>query len=169
MTIFSEYAAKFLSYETFKIIHMVGIIFFMGNIIITGWWKVMADRTGDYRIIAFAQRQGTITDWIFTLGGVLVLLFAALGMVAHMDENIMKEIYTTRWLTWGFNLFLVSGVIWVLILVPMQYLQGRMARKFADTGDIPDRYWLYGKIWVVFGILATIIPMANIYWMVMKG
>ncbi|MEE9314220.1 MAG: DUF2269 family protein [Rhizobiaceae bacterium] len=169
MSAFGTLIAGYLDYNTLKIMHLVGLIMFMGNIIITGWWKIMADRTGDYRVIAFAQRQVTVTDWIFTAGGVFILLIAAFGMVSHMNENIMEEVYSTRWLWWGYTLFIISGVIWALILIPMQVLQARMAHKFAETGEIPDRYWLYGKIWVIFGITATIIPLANVYWMVVKS
>lgn len=169
MSAFGQIIAQYFDYETLKIMHLFGVIIFMGNIIITGWWKTMADRTGDYRIIAFAQRQVTLTDWIFTFGGVLIVLIAAFGMVYHMNTDLMAEIYSTDWLWWGYHLFLISGVIWVVVLLPMQTLQARMARKFAETGDIPERYWLYGKIWLWFGILATIIPLANIYWMVVKS
>jgi len=129
----------------------------------------MADRTNDYRVIAFAQRQVTLTDWIFTFGGVFILAVAAFGMVFHMNENILEEVYKERWLWWGYTLFIVSGVIWGAILIPVQFLQARMAREFALNGVIPDRYWFYGKIWLWFGILATVIPLANIYWMVVKA
>ena len=168
MSIFGEVVARYFDYNTLKIIHLFGVIIFMGNIIITGWWKTMADRTGDHRVIAFAQRQVTVTDWIFTLGGVIIVLLAAYGMVYHMNEDIMAEIHGTRWLWWGFYLFVASGVIWAFILIPVQIIQARMAHKFAETGHIPARYWLYGKIWLWFGILAIIIPLANIYWMVIK-
>ena len=169
MSTFGQLIAHYLDYQTLKILHLFGVIIFMGNIIITGWWKTMADRTGDARTIAFAQNQVTVTDWIFTFGGVLILLIAAFGMVYQMNSDIMAEIYSTNWLWWGYHLFLISGIIWVVVLLPMQTLQARMARKFAETGDIPDRYWLYGKIWLWFGILATLIPLANIYWMVVKS
>lgn len=162
-------AGGLLSYETLKIIHLFGVISFMGNIIITGWWKVMADRTGDYRIIAFAQRQVTLTDWVFTAGGVLLVLFAGFGMVYHMNANLMAEIKSTRWLWWGYHLFLLSGIIWVVVLIPCQIIQARMARRFAETGEIPPSYWVYGQIWLWFGILATVIPAANLYWMVTKA
>jgi uncharacterized membrane protein len=62
----------------------------------------------------------------------------------------------------------VSGVIWATILIPVQIMQAKMAHVFAGTGEIPPRYWLLGRIWLVFGILATLIPLANIYWMVVK-
>mgnify|MGYP006910914280 CR=1 FL=1 len=43
-------------YLLYKSLHLLGVILFMGNIIITGWWKVMADRTGNRSIILFGQR-----------------------------------------------------------------------------------------------------------------
>ena len=67
-------------YLLFKSIHLLGAVLFLGNIIITGWWKTMADRTGDPLIIAFAQRQVTLTDFIFTAGGALLVLVGGLSM-----------------------------------------------------------------------------------------
>lgn len=57
------------SYLTLKSLHLAGVAIFLGNIVVTGWWKAMADRTRDARIIAFAQRQVTLTDWVFTAEG----------------------------------------------------------------------------------------------------
>lgn len=51
------------------------------RIIITGMWKVLADRTGEPRTVAYAQRLVTLTDWIFTLGNVILILIGAYGMV----------------------------------------------------------------------------------------
>ncbi|SHK37447.1 hypothetical protein SAMN05444000_1272 [Shimia gijangensis] len=56
----------------------------------------MADRTLEPRVVAFAQRQVTLTDWLFTFGGVLITLIAAFGMVAHMNTAIMAEIHSER-------------------------------------------------------------------------
>ncbi len=169
MSASGQMIASYLSYDSLKIMHIFGIVLFLGNIIITGWWKTMADRTGEHRVIAFAQRQVTVTDWVFTFGGVCLLLPSALGMVYHLNDNVMQEINSQSWLWWGYYLFLASGVIWVLILIPVQIVQARMAREFAVSGKIPPRYWLYGKIWLVFGILATVLPLGNLYWMVIKS
>ncbi len=159
-----------LSYETWKIIHLFGIMIFMGNIIITGWWKVMADRTRDPAIVAFAQRQVTVTDFLFTAGGGAILLTAAFGMVAQLADggSPLQVIYATTWLNWGYWLFIASGVIWVVVLIPVQIVQAKMARAFADGGDIPDAYWRLGLVWGLFGLVAILLPLANIYWMVVK-
>lgn len=152
------------SFLFLKSLHIFGAVAFLGNIIITGWWKVMADRTGDARIIAFAQRQVTLTDFVFTAGGAALILATGLGnvAVAHMD------LWGTRWLAWGMGLFIASGVIWVAILIPVQILQARMARRFAAGGVIPARYWLLGRLWIGFGTLATVLPLINLYWMVFR-
>lgn len=43
-----------------------------------------------------------------------------------------------------------------------------MARQFTSGGEIPVRYWQLGRIWNVFGTLATLLPLMNLYWMVFK-
>ena len=45
------------NYLLLKFIHLLGVVIFLRNITVTGWWKFMADRTGDSKIISFAQRQ----------------------------------------------------------------------------------------------------------------
>ena len=67
-------------YTAFKIVHMLGVVLFLGNIIVTGFWKAIADRTGNPAVIAFAQRLVTLTDWIFTAGGVALVLAGGFGM-----------------------------------------------------------------------------------------
>lgn len=68
----------------------------------------------------------------------------------------------------GYWLYIISGIIWVTVLIPVQIMQAKIARRFADGGDIPEKYWMLGRLWNFFGILATIIPLANLYWMVFK-
>lgn len=81
------------TYFLLKTLHIVGVVAFLGNIVVTGWWKVMADRTRNPIIIAFAQRPATLTDYVFTLAGVLLILGTGIGnAVMHgMDLSV-------RWL-----------------------------------------------------------------------
>jgi uncharacterized membrane protein len=152
-----------MSYDAFKVVHIAGVVIFLGNIIVTGVWKVMADRTQDPRIIAYAQRLVTITDWIFTAGGIVLILLGAYGMVftASLDP-------TQFWLALGQSLFVASGVIWAVILIPTQIVQAREARAFAAGGPIPDTYWRLTRRWVIWGTIATLLPLANLYVMVFK-
>jgi len=152
------------TYLILKSLHILGAVIFLGNIIVTGWWKVMADRTKNPVIIAFAQRQVTLTDYVFTLGGVILIVATGIGNAVLHNMDYLS----IRWLVRGYWLFIISGVIWVVVLIPVQIKQAKMAKQFSENGVIPDLYWRLGQIWLVFGILATILPLLNIYWMVFK-
>ncbi|MEX2167475.1 MAG: DUF2269 domain-containing protein [Methyloceanibacter sp.] len=152
------------SYLAFKVIHILGVVLFLGNIIVTGVWKVLADRTLDPRTIAYAQDLVTLTDWIFTAGGVVLILIGAYGMVWVAGLNPLGS----AWLIWGQSLFIASGIIWVAILIPTQIAQAREARAFADGGPIPESYWRHGRRWAIWGTIATLLPLANLYFMVVK-
>jgi uncharacterized membrane protein len=151
------------SYLWLKTLHLFGVILFLGNIIITGWWKNMADRTREPKVIAFAQKQVTVTDWLFTAGGAAILL--AGGMI---NVALHQLSYSYKWLSWGMGLFVLSGIIWVFILIPTQVKQAKIAAEFAKTGVIPDVYWRLCKVWNYWGAAAVIIPLMAIYWMTFK-
>ncbi len=153
-----------VSYAAFKVIHLLGVVLFLGNIIVTALWKTLADRTGEPRVIAYAQHLVTVTDWVFTGGGLVLLLIGAYGMVATAGLNAMGS----RWLVLGQSLLLASGVIWVVVLIPTQIAQARLAHGFAAGGPIPERYWRLNRRWLGWGILATLIPLANLYVMIFK-
>jgi uncharacterized membrane protein len=151
------------SYLWLKMVHIFGVVLFLGNIIVTGWWKNMADRTKNPQIIAYAQRQVTLTDFIFTAGGVLILLIAGMTNVYMHDLS-----YSTKWLAHGMTIFSVSGIIWGAVLIPVQIKQAKIAQVFNITGVIPQSYWTLCNTWNIFGLLATLIPLANLYFMVFK-
>jgi uncharacterized membrane protein len=152
------------AYEDFKVVHILGVVIFLGNIIVTGVWKYRADVTSRPEVIAFAQRLVSLTDWIFTFGGIVLILIGGFGMV-HVAQ---LDISQTRWIQYGLAFFGVSGVIWVLILIPIQVMQARLARGFETGGVIPERYWRLNRQWYIWGFIATVLPLLNIYVMVQK-
>jgi len=152
------------SYLLLKSIHIFGVILLMGNIIVTAWWKFNADKTKDPRVIKFAQRQVTLTDFVFTAPGAFLAVVAG----DSMSYGFMSNTWNIEWLTWGRCLFIASGVIWITILIHTQIKQARMVRNFSDTKSIPEEYWKLSKRWNVFGAIAVILPLINIYWMVFK-
>lgn len=152
------------AYFTLKSLHILGAAIFLGNIVVTAWWKVMANRTRDPKIVAFAQRQVTLTDFAFTGGGVVLVLATGIANAVLFD----MDYWHVRWLAWGLWLFVLSGIVWAAILIPVQIKQAKMARAFAESGEIPDEYWRLCSIWIWFGVAATVLPLLNIYWMVFK-
>jgi uncharacterized membrane protein len=152
------------SYLFLKSLHLLGVIMFLGNLVITGWWKLKADRTRNPVIVAFAQRQAMVSDRLFAGGGLLLMLLGGPGNVMqhHLD---FLHIF---WLKWGFWLFVAVGMAWGAILVPLQIAQNRMARQFAQGGEIPARYWKLQRLWKEFSLLVMLLVLLSVYWMVFK-
>ena len=153
-----------MTYDAFKVVHLFGVVLFLGNIIVTAVWKALADRTGSPAIVAYAQRLVTITDFAFTAVGA-----ALIAITGPLMAEQFGGIGATRWLTWGAGMFVASGLIWVFVLIPVQIMQARMARTFAKQTAIPGRYRKLSSIWSVAGAVATLLPLANLYFMVFKA
>ena len=153
-----------MSHNAWLALHVLGVVIFLGNIIVTAVWKVLADRTRNPAIVAYAQRLVTITDIAFTATGVVLIIVS--GQV--LADDFGGVFSGPSWLTLGWSLFIASGVIWVAILIPIQVKQARLAKHFGDEGTIPERYWRLAMLWYVFGGIATLLPLVNIYLMVFK-
>jgi len=151
------------NYLLLKSLHVLGVVIFLGNIIVTAVWKALADRTGSPAIVAYAQRLVTITDIAFTALGA-----ALIAVTGPMMAQRFGGVGATSWLSWGLGLFLASGVIWVAILIPVQITQARMARQFASQTEIPQTYRRLSTVWNFAGAVATLLPLFNLYFMVFK-
>jgi len=149
--------------QILKIIHYLGVVLFLGSFIVTAVWKILADKTQSPEIVAYAQRLVTITDFTFTPIGVLLILIS--GELMAIKFGAISDIL---WLSWGMWLFIASGVIWVFILIPIQIKQAKLAKLFSANNEIPEIYYSLSKYWTVFQIGATIMLLANLYFMVFK-
>ena len=152
-----------MSRDAWLVAHLVGVVLFLGNIVVTAVWKALADRTRSPAVVAYAQRLVTITDFAFTAPG--AALIAISGPVLADD---LGGVGGPGWLTVGFALFIASGVIWAGALIPIQVAQARMARRFRTEDVVPPGYWRLATLWAVFGTIATLLPFANLYLMIVK-
>lgn len=153
-----------MSYALFKFLHLLGTVLLVGNVTATAVWKVFADRTRQAPTVAFAQRLVTYTDGSLTGGGIVLMIVGGYGLVVVPGMSLTAM----PWLLWGQVLFVVSGAIWLFMLVPNQSAQSRMTASFAEGGAIPEAYWRLSRHWIVWGIVATVPMLAALYLMVMK-
>ncbi len=151
-------------YDALKFLHITGIVMLMGNITATAIWKFFADRTGDVRIIGFAQKLVTYTDWSLTFWGVVLTIIGGYGAVFVAGMDPLGD----AWLVWGQGFFLASGLIWLGLLVPIQIRQSRAAKGFAQAGAVPEAYRADSRRWIVWGLLATVPLVAATWVMIAK-
>jgi uncharacterized membrane protein len=154
-----------MAYDILKLLHLLGVVLLVGNVTVTSIWKLYADGTGDAVVIAFAQRLVTITDWFFTFWGILLLVGGGYGAAWIAGMDLLRD----DWLVWSQALFAAAGVIWLFVLVPIQVRQARMARDFRPGQAVPDAYRRLSRLWIVWGLTATVPLVAAIWVMLRRG
>src|SRR5512138_1284545 len=73
-------------YEGLKLLHVLAVVLFVGNITTGVFWKAFADRTKDPRLIAHTMAGIIASDRAFTIPGVFLILTGGIGaaLVAHL-------------------------------------------------------------------------------------
>jgi uncharacterized membrane protein len=141
-------------------LHVLGIILLIGNVTATSVWKVFADRTGDPATIAFAQRLVTLTDFGLTSTGIALTIVG--GYWAALATGV--SLWETPWLLWGQALFVVSGLVWLGVLVPIQIWQAKAVKAFTPGAPVPEAYRAASRRWLAWGVVATV-PLAAALWL----
>lgn len=152
------------AYNIMKLLHLLGVVLLLGNVTVTSIWKLYADATQDLKVIAFAQRLVTVTDWFFTFWGIVLLIIGGYGAAWIAGLDVLRD----DWIVWSEILFLLAGLIWLLLLVPIQIKQARMARAFVTTGHVPESYRRLGRLWIIGGLAASVPLVAATWIMVAK-
>ncbi len=144
-----------------KVLHLVCACMFLGNVIVSGIWALLAERTRNHSIIAFSNRLVLITDALFTFAG-------AVGVVwtGHLMAQPLGGEASQPWIQWSYALLSFSGLIWIGVLVPIQLKQRALLRQSTILGE---DYWRLSRIWQIAGAVATLLPLPIVYLMVTKA
>jgi uncharacterized membrane protein len=145
-----------------KTLHLLGVCLFLGNIIVSALWKVMADRSGSVPVARFAVRLVNLTDGVFT--GVGVTLIAITG---HLMAPAWGGLDRT-WIWTSYTLLATSGLLWLMVLVPIQLRQARLLRGLPETAQLPAAYHRLSLWWSVVGTIATLAPLPALWLMSAK-
>lgn len=88
--------------EVLLFVHVFAATMFLGNIVVTAVWKLIADRSNNLNILRYAIKLVFLTDYVFTFGGA-VLLSATGG---YMARSYGMNFLDTPWLLYGVGCFL---------------------------------------------------------------
>jgi len=129
-------------YFALKLLHLLAVMLFLGNIITGLFWKLHGDRTGDPRIMAH------------TLDGIMMGRLPILG---------------TGWILHSIILFSVSGLAFGFQVAPLQRRLLSLTSQAAAGGAFDAA--LYRKLswrWEIGGLVAVLTPLAAFALMVFK-
>ena len=152
-------------YLAMKTLHVLAVVFFLGNIITGVFWKAHGDRTADPRIIAHTLEGVIRSDRWFTIPGVAFIL--VFGVAAAIIGGL--PILGTGWIWQSIVLFSVSGLAFMLEIAPLQ----RRLLSLASAG-VNSQEWdaaAYRRLsrrWEFWGVVAILTPLAALVLMVYK-
>ena len=93
------------AYALLKLIHIIAVIIFLGNIITGLFWMRIANKTNNLHIISFTMKGIMISDKWFTIPGVFVI--TAGGFSAAIQGGL--PLLRTGWIFWSIVLFSLSS------------------------------------------------------------
>jgi uncharacterized membrane protein len=136
-----------------KTLHVLSACLFLGNVIVSGTWAALAERTRDHKIIQFSNRLVLITDLLFTLTGALGVVITGTLMAGPLGGEAVHP-----WIRWSYILFGLSGLI-----------QLKQRALLARSDRITPEYLYWSRVWQISGALATLLPLPILYFMVSKA
>lgn len=146
-----------------KTIHILGIVLFLGNIIISFVWRITAQRSDSKDIHLFSLKLIRLTDLFFTLPGALILI-----VTGHMLAARIGGIAAHGWIHMSYTLLLLSGIVWLAGLFPIQRKQKKLLKEAHSIKEAGIRYQTLNKWWTLLGIIAMLLPTAAIYLMIAR-
>jgi uncharacterized membrane protein len=152
-------------YLWLKVLHVIAVVMFIGNITTGLFWHSHALRTRDPRLIAHVMDGVIRSDRLFTVPSVLVIL--ATGILASIQAGF--PILGTGWILWTLVLFALSGAIFMARLAPLQRRLRALAESGAASGTFDlEAYRRMSAQWDLWGAIATLAPIVGIGLMVLK-
>jgi uncharacterized membrane protein len=152
-------------YLGLKLLHIVAVVLFLGNITTGVFWKRHADRSRDPRLI-LAGIEGLIrSDRLFTIPGVIAITVFGLAAAIAGHYPILR----TGWIFWSLVLFAISGWAFMAQVAPLQRRLAAMARRAVESGTLDwNAYHALSRRWEFWGAVALLAPAGAMALMVLK-
>ena len=152
-----------MSYALLKLLHVAGVIIFLGNIITGHFWMHMAMKSKDFNIIRHSINGVMRSDRVFTMPAVFVII--AGGVLAAFYGSI--PVLRTGWILWSIALFSLSGVIFSTRLSVVLRKMLEITNHQNNEEDWNSMEHLY-KQWNMWALVAIMMPFTALIMMVLK-
>ena len=151
-------------YLWMKLVHILAVVLFLGNIITGLFWHRHAQATRDPRLLAHAMDGIIRSDRLFTMPGVIVII--ASGVFAAVQAGM--PLLRTGWIAWTLILFGISGLIFMFRVAPLQRQLRSLAQAGMAGGFDYGGYHRLARRWDMWGAAALLTPAAGLVLMVLK-
>ena len=153
-------------YLTLKVVHILAVVLFLGNISLAMVWKLDADRTRNPAIMAHVLRGVVMGDRWITVPCAVILVSSGMAMAVLAQLRLLH----VGWIWQSLLLFVLSGALYVFPIGPDQ--RRLQALAHAANGNAANMDWAtYTRLsrrWLGMGALAILAPALALALMVLK-
>lgn len=132
-----------------KLAHIIGATVLFGTGAGIAFFMLMANRTGDPRLIAHTAGVVVIADTLFTATAVILQPLTGLWL-AHLAGYALSDL----WIVASAVLYVVTGAFWLPVVFIQLRLRDLARAAVADGGALPSSYHRLWRIWFAFGFPA---------------
>jgi uncharacterized membrane protein len=154
-----------MPYETWIFVHLAGVIVFFANFVAAFFWRARAERTGDPRLLAYAYRTLNAADAWLTTPSVAAILAGGVGAAVSVGLPILR----TPWVFWSLVSFSLSGLVFVLRVLPLQRALADQAEDGVRTGRFDlQAHRRRARVWAFWAHVSFLAAAAAVPLMVFK-
>ncbi|XXF74929.1 DUF2269 family protein [Myxococcaceae bacterium GXIMD 01537] len=147
-----------------KLLHLLAVVVFLGDIVVTAVWRLLADRTREPRVIVYALRLMEISDKYLLTPSAMVL-----GVTGYLRAHLQGiPLGSSPAFVSAQVLFMVSGAVWSLALRPIQARQLVMAESLGASDASFADYLLLTRRWFFWGLVAMLSAFGSMALMVIR-
>ena len=151
-------------FQVILAIHILSAVVLIGNLITSAFWKVRADKTSNLETIASTCQALLRADYMFTIPGIVVLWASGMLLVAFTGWQRFEQL----WLGLSFVLLVLTTIIWVVAMLPLQRRMARLAQEGLSQGRLEQAYSRASRRWSMFGGIATLLVVIILFLMVLR-
>ena len=147
------------TYFILKYLHIIGAAVLFGTGAGIAFFMLMAQLTGDPRIIAGTARIVVIADFLFTTTAVIAQPITGVLLVREVGYSLSEG-----WIVASIALYILTGVFWLPVVWIQMQLRDLAAQAARQGTDLPPAYQRYFWTWFYFGFPAFG-AVALIFWL----
>jgi len=150
-------------YFILKIIHVISACILFGTGMGTACYMLLANQTGNLKIISIASGHVVKADWLFTTTSGIVQALTGFAMAYLHGFSVLAP-----WLLAAIIGYVIAGACWL----PVVYFQIQLHKIASDClasgSKLPRKYYSLYKSWFILGWPAFISLIFVYYFMVAK-
>lgn len=151
-------------YILLKLLHILAVVLFMGNIYTGLFWMYQANKTRSVEMIHHTMKTVIVSDRYFTIPGVVIITAGGIAAAVFGSLPLLR----TGWIFYSLILFTLSGVAFMWKVAPLQKAIVTFTKKESLDKFTWDEYNRLFHQWDRWGLFALLTPLAALVMMVLK-